>query len=274
MAPPMDLAQDFQQNGFVRLKGFLSPAETADLLAAIQEAQARTAASRLDKNGMTFRHNLWRQSQKLRDFIASPKVVHQLREIIGPDFWVRWDQAVEKKPGGAAFPWHQDNGYNGLHDGHYQFWVAVSRMTRENGGLWLQRGSHRHGRLPHSFIGTHLSSPGDENAAVFMEADAGDAVLFSSFLLHKTDANTTDEVRLAYVIEYMRCADVDPFIEPPFFQVARGGEPAQAMLRRQPAWYSPRNQLKYLVPRLRRGVQNLRSRLSSALRRKTPAPQR
>jgi ectoine hydroxylase-related dioxygenase (phytanoyl-CoA dioxygenase family) len=273
MAPAMDLAQDFQQNGFVRLKGFLSPAETATLLADIQAAQAKAATSRLDKNGMTFRHNLWRQSQQLRDFIASEKVVHALRGIIGPDFWVRWDQAVEKQPGGAAFPWHQDNGYNGLQDGHYQFWVAVSRMTRSNGGLWLQRGSHARGRLPHHFIGTHLCSPGDEQTAVFIDAEPGDAVLFSSFLLHKTDANTTDEVRLAYVIEYMRLSHVDPFIEPPFFQVARGGEPAQAMLQRQPAWFSPRNQLKYFVPRLRRGVQHLRSRLSAALRRKSPASQ-
>src|ERR1041384_2555849 len=75
MAPAMDLAQDFQQNGFVRLKGFLSPADTCTLLADIQAAQAKAATSRLDKNGMTFRHNLWRQSQQLRDFIASEKVV-------------------------------------------------------------------------------------------------------------------------------------------------------------------------------------------------------
>jgi ectoine hydroxylase-related dioxygenase (phytanoyl-CoA dioxygenase family) len=193
----------------------------------LREAQeASKQSSHLDRNGLSFKHNVFKHSQKLRDFVASEKVVHLLRDIIGPDFWIRWDQTVEKQPGGAPFPWHQDNGYNGLSEGHFQLWVAVSKMTKENGGLWVQRGSHVHGKLPHSKIGTHVFNPGNEADAVFIDAEPGDAVVFSSFLLHKTEANTTQAPRLAYVVEYMKLGDFDPSIDAPYFVVARHGEPA------------------------------------------------
>lgn len=193
--------------------------------------------------------------------------MHTLRSVIGPDFWLRWDQTIEKQPGGAAFPWHQDNGYNGLLDQHYQFWIALTPMTKENGGLWLQPGSHRRGVVRHTFQGSHAFHGGDESQAVFVPAAPGDALIFSSLMLHKTDANTTqDQSRLAYVTEFMRCGDVDPFLEPPYLVVARGGEPALAMVQRQIGAGSLRNQLRYLWPKLSRSARAAKSRLARFVR--------
>ncbi|MBK8100698.1 MAG: phytanoyl-CoA dioxygenase family protein [Planctomycetes bacterium] len=270
---PEERKRQFDEQGYTLQRGFLSPEEVAALLAALREAQQAAADSHLDRHGMTFKHNLWRFSPKLRDFLASPKIVHFLRDVAGPDFWIRWDQTIEKKPGGAAFPWHQDNGYNGLLDMHYQFWIALTPMDVDNGGLWLQPGSHKLGKIPHSYDGSHAFNNGDETKAVLLPAQPGDALVFSSLMLHKTNANITkDRSRLAYVIEFMRLGEVDPFIEPPFFVVARGGEPAPAMVQRQPGSLSPRNQLKYFVPRLRRGVANLRRRLATMLGGKAGSP--
>ena len=262
--------QQFANDGYLRFPAFLTPTETADLLVLLHDAQARQQEqSHLDRGGMTFKHNVWRHSQPLRDFLASPKLVHALREVIGPDFWLRWDQTIEKRPGGAAFPWHQDNGYNGLLDQHYQFWIALTPMTRENGGLWLQPGSHKAGVVRHTFEDSHAFHAGDERAAVFMPAAPGDALIFSSLMLHKTDANVTkDQSRLAYVMEFMHSGDIDPFIEPPYLVIARGGEPAPALVDSQPGALSARNQLRYLWPRLQRCMRSARAAMAQVLRGK------
>ena len=109
-----DRTREFEDQGYVLQRGFLSADEIEALREALREAQQVAAESDvLDRKGMTFKHNLWKASPKLREFITSPKVVGFLCDIVGPDLWVRWDQTIEKQPGGAAFPWHQDNGYNG-----------------------------------------------------------------------------------------------------------------------------------------------------------------
>lgn len=218
-----DRTREFEDQGYVLQRGFLSADEIEALREALREAQQVAAESDvLDRKGMTFKHNLWKASPKLREFITSPKVVGFLCDIVGPDLWVRWDQTIEKQPGGAAFPWHQDNGYNGLLDMHFQLWIALTPMTIDNGGLWLQPGSHKLGKVTHESIGSHVYNPGDESKEVLVPAEPGDALLFSSFMLHKTNQNVTeDQTRMAYVIEYMRLGDVDPFIEAPYLIAAR-----------------------------------------------------
>lgn len=252
----------FKTDGFVILPGFFSKAECDELLSQLRAAQAMAEASGLDKYGLSFKHNLYRISAPLRSFVSQQKIVDFLREIIGPDFWVRWDQTVEKTPGGAEFPWHQDNGYNGLVDGHFQFWVSLSNMTPDNGGLWLQKGSHRNGPLPHHRVGNHMVCPGNEKDAVFIPATIGDAVLFSSFLLHRTSPNVTDTSRLAYVIEYMSCEHFDPFIPAPYFVVARNGQPAGKWVNFYRGRLNPVNQLKYLPTRMSRRVTSMAGRIN------------
>ncbi|MEO6593255.1 MAG: phytanoyl-CoA dioxygenase family protein [Planctomycetota bacterium] len=124
----------------------------------------------------------------------------------------------------------------------------------------------RGGKRPHEFQGTHAYNPGREAEAVFIPAEPGDVLVFSSLMLHKTNANTSNDSRLAYVIEYMRMRDFDPFIEPPFLIVARDGEPAQRLVQRRPGSLGVRNQLRYFWPRVQRGAQNVRAGLSRLAR--------
>jgi ectoine hydroxylase-related dioxygenase (phytanoyl-CoA dioxygenase family) len=263
-----DQGELFRAQGFVVLRELFARDEIARLSDEIEAAQGGLEpGSGLDKDGLEFKHNLFLRSEALRDFISQPKLVHLLREIVGPDFWVRWDQAVVKSPGGAEFPWHQDNGYNGLLDEHFQFWVALNPMTPENGGLWLQPGSHRSGRLSHRAVDNHLFSPGRPETAEFIDAEVGDAVLFSSLMLHKTSPNETATPRSSYVVEYISLDHLDPFVRPPYFVVARGGEPSPEFVRYYRGRLSPRNQVRYLGPRLRRGVDGIGARLGSLVKR-------
>lgn len=245
----LELQNEFRKKGFVFIKDFFSKEEISQLIADIKEAAGqKNEKDVLDVGNLKFHALLMHRSEKLRDFISQTKVVDFLKNFTGPDIWVRWDQAVEKRPGAGTFPWHQDNSYSGLKDAHFQFWVSLTKMTKENGGIWLIPGSHRK-NLTHTFNGSHTEyTPTGDDVEEFISAEIGDIVLFSSKLLHSTTPNVTEESRWAYVVEYMKEKDVDPFIEPPYFMVAKAGKPAPAYVNNLPAEDHLINRIKYLKP--------------------------
>lgn len=127
-------------------------------------------------------------------------------------------------------------------------------------------GSHRT-PLPHRRVGSHVAWDGEPESPQLIEAEAGDVVLFSSFLLHRTQPNVSNERRWAYVIEYMSTAHFDPYVDSPYLMVARHGRPHLEYRRFYRGRLDPRNQLKYLVPRL---APALRSKLHAGARRLVP----
>lgn len=184
------------------------------------------------------------RSAKLRAFISQSKIVDFLKKFAGSNIWVRWDQAVEKSPGAGTFPWHQDNQYSQLKDQHFQFWISLTTMTENNGGLWVVPGSHK-GRLPYDNIDNHAVYKGEAKNPLFISAEPGDVVLFSSFLLHSTTPNITQDSRWAYVIEYMQMGKIDPYIETPYLLTAKDGKPHLEYLNIMPGAKTWVNRLKY-----------------------------
>jgi hypothetical protein len=258
--------REFEEQGFTIARGFLSPGEIKELLEAIHQAQPmEKVPSELNKGGLTFKHNLLQQSPALQRFISQQKVIDFMSPVIGPDIWVRWDQAIAKVPGAPEFPWHQDNGYNRLKQGHFQLWVAMTEINAQTGLLWLQPGSHKRGVMSHSLDGTHQVCEGEPAGAVAIEAEAGDAILFSSLLLHRTAPNIGDKPRWAYVVEYMSLDQFDPYIKKPYFVAARGGRSAPEFVYSFRGRLSPRNQLLYLIPRLGRLVPQARAPIRKVL---------
>jgi ectoine hydroxylase-related dioxygenase (phytanoyl-CoA dioxygenase family) len=237
-----DLKQEFLENGYIVLKGFFSEEEIKTLMADIHDAAAAGEKDFLSQGNMTFHSQIYRRSEKLRSFLAQPRIVELLTPIVGPNIWIRWDQAVAKGPGAGVFPWHQDNAYNNLQDVHYQLWIALTEMTPENGGLWLKPGSQHHA-YPHAWVDNHLVCQETPEDPVFIEAEAGDLVLFSSFILHSTMPNVTqDKTRWAYVVEYMSMDHYDPGIDKPYFVVAQNGKPQPQLVKSYYGSRSLRNQ--------------------------------
>jgi hypothetical protein len=226
------MARQFDSDGFVVSRRMFSPEQMRDFIAEIQSFERQSdRAEPLDQGGMRFYSDIFRRSGLIRRFITQPALIDFLSRVAGPDLWVRWDQAVAKGPNSGVFAWHQDNGYNRLPQQHYQVWIALSEMKKDNGGLWLVPGSHKQ-RLPHGRIANHFAAVGSDryddpdSGRVFIEAEAGDVVIFSSLTLHKTYENVTANSRWAYVAEVMRLGDFDPTIKAPYFLAARDGRPA------------------------------------------------
>jgi ectoine hydroxylase-related dioxygenase (phytanoyl-CoA dioxygenase family) len=240
------LREEFRERGYVKVPGFFSDEEIEALRRNIIEAGAQLEeANNLNKDNMVFYSNLFRTSPSLQAFLTQKKVIDLVCSIGDPDLWIRWDQCVAKAPGGAEFPWHQDNAYNKLKDEHYQFWVAVTDMTLENGGLWVQPGSHKQ-LWPHKRLGNHLAcavTPGEET---FCAAKKGDVIIFSSKMLHRTKRNSSNSDRWAYVAEYMSLEHYDPLVEAPFFIAAENGKPVSKMADSYRGHARLGNRMKYL----------------------------
>jgi ectoine hydroxylase-related dioxygenase (phytanoyl-CoA dioxygenase family) len=224
------VARTFDAQGYVHVPGFFTEDEIGRVRDEIERTgQTLERQSRLNAGSMIFLNNLHRQNQLLQDFVCQDRLVAFLAEVMGPDFWIRWDQCVCKGPGAPEFPWHQDNAYNTLKDPHFQLWIAVSPTTADNGGLWLAPGSHKRGLVPHHKRGTHQVADETPADPVLIEAARGDIVLFSSLMLHYTGPNVSTNHRWAYVVEYMKSEHLDPYVESPYMIVAENGHRVQRM---------------------------------------------
>ncbi|MDO8960591.1 MAG: phytanoyl-CoA dioxygenase family protein [Methylophilus sp.] len=258
-----NLKKQFSENGYVLLKQFFSDAQMPALLDAIQKAKPAEGQGGLSKGTMQFRSNLFYNSPFIQSFISQQKVVDFLQNIIGKDFWIRWDQAVGKGPRSPVFPWHQDNGYNELACEHFQFWIAVTKSTAENGTIVIVPKSHLNGRLGHYYDGKHTCYTGNVKDEIMIEAEAGDVLLFSSLTLHKTLPNITDDdIRWAYVLEFMSIEDYDPSVPSPYFQVSKEGKPFGQFIQQHPA-KSILTDLQYHLKKLKGPLRAASNKLKS-----------
>lgn len=246
-------AGEFREKGYTVARGFFSPTESASLLAEVERRMThRDTQDNLTDGGLIFTANVFRKSEFVQSFLSQQRLIDFLKDVTGGDLWVRWDQAVSKRPGAGVFHWHQDNGYNHLRTEHFQLWVALTESRNQNGGLWLAPGSHKRGLLPHARVGSgsQIEVRGDVGESLCIDATAGDVILFSSLLLHRTGPNEATTSRVAYVAEYMPLADYDYYIEGgPYFVAATGGKSDPHFVTTKPGAWSLRNQFLYAGPR-------------------------
>jgi ectoine hydroxylase-related dioxygenase (phytanoyl-CoA dioxygenase family) len=223
------IKNEFNENGYIFLKNFFKKNTALEILEHIKELtnESRYKSYYRNGDGLFFYNNLFLHSKYLRNIIADPRIVKIMNTLIGKDVWVCWDQVVQKLPGGEEFPWHQDNGYYKSDIPHYQLWIALSPNSPENGGLQLIPKSNKNGYVKHKKVGVYevIDEDIDDSLSPKLIAEPGDVILFSSFTYHRTAKNITkNDVRWAYIIEYMSLYDEQPQISPPYFIISREGE--------------------------------------------------
>jgi len=199
-----------QDLGYVNLGPVLGPEELARIRAEydlLVRPEKQTLGNETDGK-FPYRAMLNFRSEPLRKIISHPDLVKLAIELLGPDIRFWWDQGINKSPGsGSHIEWHQDNGYQrGQVPEYLTFWLALDDSDPENGGLLVLPGSHRHGQRRHELRDVHWVIPDvDATGAVALDAKAGDLLLFSSLLIHKTGGNhSADRQRRAWVIQYAR----------------------------------------------------------------------
>ncbi len=145
---------------------------------------------------------------RLAEYVFSPLMADICRATIGETAYLFYDQYVVKAAEqGIKFSWHQDSGYLDFnHRPYVTVWAAVDDMTLENGTASVLpfsksgiRSRVEHIRDPET--GDKVGYFGDE-PGIAAVVPAGSLVVFSSLTFHRSGANTTDQMRRAYVTQY------------------------------------------------------------------------
>jgi phytanoyl-CoA hydroxylase len=205
----------FNDQGFFVFRNAFTPAEIAEVTAAIDPLEKATdeyvekekgGQFRLNRTGaITFSAHIVTKSPVLQAFARHPAIKDICHDLIGEDVRLYWDQSVYKKTQKPQeFPWHQDNGYTFIEPQQYlTLWIPLVDVDEENGCPWIAPGLHRLGTLEHwaSEIGLVCLETAPE--AVAAPARAGDIVVFSSLSPHRTGPNLRQgSVRKAYILQY------------------------------------------------------------------------
>lgn len=213
-----DELKSFKDNGYLILKNVLTK-EGLDKIRAecmtawAAEKEAFDPSKTWLQNSLLV--NIHHKSSTVKDYYFEGPMVDIASQLIGPNIKGATSQLTFKMCGNTKpFGWHQDNGY-----GELEPYNALTTLTalddtdRGNGCLWIIPGSHKAGQVRVNQTETQKKSNSeivvetDESLAVPMEMKAGDALIFSCWMLHKSDGNySKDRDRR---ILFLRYADAD-----------------------------------------------------------------
>ena len=199
----------FQETGFLPAFPVLSADHALHLRANLESFEAENdgvlTGSLRFKNHLLFK---W-----LSDLIRSPRILDVVEDIIGPDIMV-WstDWWIKEANSPQFVSWHQDSQYWGLEtDKLVTVWVTLSPSTIESGCMRVLPGSHLGPDLAHeeTYHNDNMLTRGqsiddiNEDKAVNLVVDTGQAVLFAFRIAHASYPNKTDDRRVGLAIRYI-----------------------------------------------------------------------
>jgi len=238
-------AAGYHRDGFALVEGFLTDEELEVLRAETsricrQELEAATQddgatalgtavpGARPDPEVLRqflcihFPHKV---SPTMLELLSHPRAVESLVEVIGPDVKAMQSMLFIKAEGKPGQAWHQDEYFIPTRDRSLTaVWIALDDATVSNGCLWVLPGSHRAGVIyPEREIDDDRFDctteayrfPYRDSDAVPVEVQAGTAVVFNGYLLHRSLPNTAaGSLRRAVVNHYMSARSLLPWRPP------------------------------------------------------------
>jgi len=213
--------KDFHRDGYIVIKEFCTKQETDKLYATAVEDSILTknALDLSDLSGKKTKLSLWfTPGNDVFGYLTrSERMVRAVSQLLDSDSPVCHfhSKLMQKEPRvGGAWEWHQDYGY--WYKNQFMFpdqlisvMTALTKANRENGCLQVIRGSHKLGRVNHGFSGEQVGADMVmvNNALqtmelVYCELAPGDALIFHSNLLHRSEANLSDHPRWSVISCY------------------------------------------------------------------------
>ncbi len=200
----------YEQNGWVKLDGLITPELTAELMRVGLETgdrpgawESMAAAPGIEPfRTMVFGERMARNAARLVN----------RRRLTDTDIGLRYrnDHLVRRDRGEQhGTPYHQDSAEHGSDRiGELQFWLALEEVTPEMGAMRFLSGVHREGPL-----GSGALSPQDllvqypklmdlyEMSPPF-HYRPGDATVHHGYMVHGAPPNSTDRPRWSYIFSY------------------------------------------------------------------------
>ena len=109
---------------------------------------------------------------------------------------------------GTLLPWHQDAWVYLDRQPEITVWTALDPATKANGCVQIIPRSHLLGRVNPGHHSGFLSPEQveqycKEEDSEYVELEAGEAVVFHNWLMHRSDVNRTDQPRRGFSVCYM-----------------------------------------------------------------------
>ena len=231
MLTPAQINQ-YHLDGYLLIKNFCSQQEIDKLynVALQDDAMRKNALDLNDQTGKKTKLSLWfTPGNDVFGYLTrSEKMIQSVAPLLDSDSPVCHfhSKLMQKEPKvGGAWEWHQDYGY--WYKNQFMFpdqlisvMVALTEANKENGCLQVIKGSHKLGRVNHGFAGEQVGADAVmvENALktmelVYCELQPGDALIFHSNLLHRSEANLSDKPRWSIISCYCSQSNI-AFNEP------------------------------------------------------------
>jgi len=215
------LINDFKKDGYILLKGFFSKEEVDKMYstAVADDVMRKNALDLNDQSGKKTRLSLWFTpgNDVFGYMTRSRRMIDAITPLLDSDSPVCHfhSKLMQKEPRvGGAWEWHQDYGY--WYKNQFMFpdqlisvMVALTAANKQNGCLQVIKGSHKLGRVNHGFAGeqvgadmTMVNNALQTMPLIYCELDPGDALIFHSNLLHRSEANLSDNPRWSIISCY------------------------------------------------------------------------
>ncbi len=190
---------------------------TQDELQEIRDAHSRLLAKHPEF--VDYCPNLLAYDPGFLSTARHPKILDMVGQVIGPDFAL-WNSSFFAKPPkkGKRTPWHQDGEYWPIRPlATCTVWIAIDDATPENGCLRVIRGSHKDASLKqHRTVEAEdvtlnqelMPDQYNEDDAVDLVLEAGQISLHDVFILHGSEANTSDKARRGMTLRFMPTTSV------------------------------------------------------------------
>jgi hypothetical protein len=210
----------YDQDGYLIVRQLFTTDE-ANLLLDLSTDESITSKGfdLVDQEGKKTRLTLWFTpgDDSFGLMSRSQKMVDAVQSLLGPDGAVCHfhSKVMQKEPRtGGAWEWHQDYGYwykNGFvyPEAMLSVMIALTESTIANGCLQVLKGSHKMQRFEHIHIGEQQGADpafvawaADRCELVYAELQPGDALFFHANLLHRSDANNSDNPRWSIISAY------------------------------------------------------------------------
>ncbi len=154
-------------------------------------------------------YDLYQRFPEYQTMAKNELILDTLESVLGPNIFMYENSLVYKPPGKRnGVPFHQDFISRPNEPIKYVAWMALDKITKDNGCLYAIPGSHKNGFLKwHRVKGeTHHDRivPGqfDENDAVALEMEPGDVLVFNMLVVHGSKEVHTESPRRAYRVSY------------------------------------------------------------------------
>ncbi len=215
------------EHGFVVLEGFVSPADLAEVRAALLPWIDRPTLGRNNFEGYATQrvYSLVARGPVFERLTEDPRILAFCDRVLEPNYLLTASQAIQIFPGETEQPFHTDDSFYRIPRPRPPVSLstifAVDPFTPRNGGTQVVPGSHRWddvqvdeflGVLPAEFSQDpnqpripKPAAPLPASIAGHVETvamHAGSVVIFHGTLLHRGGSNQSDAPRLAFSNQY------------------------------------------------------------------------